>query len=502
KVTISADKNVIRVVVFRGREVLAWGTTQVQESLADQDEAAPEDQGPRERLQNLLKRLGVRRGRVVTDLPLQAPLMRYLELPKMRRRYLDQAVASEILETIPFSQEEVDLTWEVRSEGEDQEVLAVALSKEVVDEQVQLLAGSGIRPKAAYSKAVALAHAAGVSDGIVLHIEQSHAAFVLVHQGMPRSVYQVELDGNFTTPEEQVEALSRAVEEVAGYGQTIGSENGIQPLPVVLTGQVTEDNLLVQLLRQAIKREVLPLATPLVYPEHFSPNEYAVNLGLALADQAKSKTRLRDAKAGLATLNLLPARHLPRPLPIRPIAAFVGLALLGIVAFNLGDQVDATSAEADTLSRRMSGMQRQERQLRITLATRMSVEEDIQSLVQLGEALESSLANIQSDLQGQLVQMEMITRDGLPPTTSLSSLLHQGGQFTLSGTASSYEEVLQYIDNLRTSGLFAEVRLLETAESGSEAIDPITGEPGTQIASFQAKITTAFAQGQDDAASQ
>ncbi|MFQ5934316.1 MAG: hypothetical protein ACE5KI_06710, partial [Dehalococcoidia bacterium] len=36
KVTLSIDKGIIRAVVFRGREVSAWGTIQAEESTAEE----------------------------------------------------------------------------------------------------------------------------------------------------------------------------------------------------------------------------------------------------------------------------------------------------------------------------------------------------------------------------------------------------------------------------------------------------------------------------------
>ena len=101
RVTVSLDRDIIRVVVFRGREVLAWGTTQAKELVTGEEDSDLQEEGQANRLRTLLRHLGVRRGRVVTDLPLHTPLMRHLQLPKMRRRYVERVVISEVLAGIP-----------------------------------------------------------------------------------------------------------------------------------------------------------------------------------------------------------------------------------------------------------------------------------------------------------------------------------------------------------------------------------------------------------------
>ena len=292
KITISLDKDVIRVVVFRGRKVLAWGTAQMGDSDTDeeqdqeQDIVSRESEPAAERLSALLRHLGVQRGRVVADLPLHAPLMRHLQLPKMRRRFRDDVVKSEVMETIPFSEEQVDLAWEARSNGQGHDVFAIAVSKSEMASQIRVLEDAGLRPRAAYAKATALAHAANITDGIMVHVGPFHAAFVLVHQSVPRVVHEVELGDKYSTPEEQAEVIAKTIKEVAGFAQTLDSAEQSQYLPVVLTGQVAKDGPLAQELQQALQIEMLTIAPPFVYPEHFPPSEYAANIGLALADEA------------------------------------------------------------------------------------------------------------------------------------------------------------------------------------------------------------------------
>ena len=101
-------------------------------------------------------------------------------------------IVSEVLETIPFEREEVDISWQLRQDSEGQEVFAIAVPKGHLDSHVQLVREADLSPSAAYVKGAALTFAVGIQDVIVVHIEQERVATVLVRQCTPRVVHQQE----------------------------------------------------------------------------------------------------------------------------------------------------------------------------------------------------------------------------------------------------------------------------------------------------------------------
>jgi Tfp pilus assembly PilM family ATPase len=167
------------VVVFKGKAVVAWNSMPQAEaaSPAEHNDTLPSDEKSnasrlqdvlsglgiqsRGRLWGLLNKMGIRQGRVVMDLSLYTTLMRRLRIPKVRGRYLQPVVTSEVLDSIPFDEDEVDLTWTLERNDEEQSVFAIALPKQRVDSQVSLVKEAGLIPAAAYSKAAALALASG-----------------------------------------------------------------------------------------------------------------------------------------------------------------------------------------------------------------------------------------------------------------------------------------------------------------------------------------------------
>ena len=486
RVTISLGPDAMRVVVSKGREIIAWGSVQVETPALVGDEPGEK---PAERLKALLADLGAGRGRVITDLPLNAALTRHMQLPKMRRRYIEQVVLSELQETTPFALDEMDLTWQARNNGTDHDILAVASSRETVDNHVRAMAEAGVRASVVFSKATAFAHAAGVSDAIVANIGASQAEIVLISGWVPQAVYEERHVGDAgATHKEKAEHIVRAVEEVASYAQGLDTTDSAHDLPVLLTGEIPDDGPLADEIRQALHREIITMAPPLVYPEHFPPGEYATNVGLILAEEVWRRTRGKTTAYEAPALNLLPERHLSKPLPAKQAAVFIGMLLLGAVAFQVSDRVDAVSAEQATLSERLSRLKGQERSQRLLSGTAQATESQIRAAASLTENLEAHLSSFNDELDVTLERLDLLTRTAIPPGVSVASFGQDGQGYGFGGLAPTVEAAIQYMKNLRESGLFGRAMLHQvTISDVSDASLGPDGEPASPI-TFQASV--------------
>ena len=495
QVSISVDADTVRVVVSKGQEILAWGSVLV----ADAPQVDEETGDPWEvRLKALLADLGARRGRVITDIPFNAPLMRHLELPKMRRRYVESVVMSEMEDTVPFSLDQVDLVWQSRSNGADHDIMAVATSSEAVDAHMSELARAGVRAKAMFPKATAWAHASGVSDGIIVNIGRTRAAFVLVSRWVPVVVYEAHFGDPDATDEQKAEQVSRAVEEVAGYAQGLDSGDR-QPLHVLLTGDLADDAPLADEIRRALRREVLTMAPPLIYPQEFRPSEYATNVGLILAEQVWRKTRGKTTVYEAPALNLLPPRHQPRPIPTKQAAVFAGLLLLGAVAFSVGDRVDAVSNEQATLSGRLTELRGEERTSRLLGSRAQATEAQIGAAIALTESLEADLSAFDGELDTSLERLDVLSRGAMPAGVKVAGFGAQEDGYGFGGTAPAVEDAIQYMKNLRESGLYgtAQLHQVSIADDREASVVLEDGEVANSV-SFQASAQFVEAESEEE----
>ena len=491
--TLSMENGIIRVVVFKGREVLAWGVADPADDSSAGDGAGSHSMEADEevsRLQPLFEELQARRARLVTDLPLYTPLIRHLNLPEVDSKYLDSVVDSEISETIPFSRSEVDVKWQVVQEaegGEDEEdyeeenmaqrVMAIAVRREVVDDHVERLREAGKGPLATYSQATALGLAAGIPRGMVVHLGPVQTAIVLVLEGRAKAVHRVVTAGGGGSVEDRAEALARAVEQMEGYDQTLTDGGDGGGLPLVVTGQVPADGSLERELRTLLQREVLAPAPEIDYPEDFPVAEFASNVGLGVYDRDRPKFWQLAARQAAASLNLLSERHIPTPVPFAAIATFLVLALFAVTAFNLTPRVSAVTEEADAAAATLIDLEEESAGYNIRKGVAKRLDREARQARQYTLAMESYLNVLSADidsLEGWINSIEVIIFQTRPENVEVSDFKPSGDNFELTGTAPTLDDAIRYTTNIRESGLFINVRVRQVGLGGRAL--PSSGE--------------------------
>ena len=499
-VTLSVEKDVVRVVVFRGKKITSWGTAPLSWAPGELEAAGhPEPEIEKPPLHGLLEDLGVRtggsrrgllnqagirRGRVVMDFSLYTTLMRHLQVPKVTGRYLEPMVVSEILEAIPFDKKEVDISWHLVKSQDDPSVFAVTLPKNRVDSQVRLLRDSGLIPAAAYSKANVLALAAGVPDALVVHLEPTQAAIVLVSAGEPQVVHQVDLAEATSGPEEQGEAIARAVDQVAGYHQSFDPRVRNAQLPVILTGENSaESNPVVQILKQNLECEVRPFVSPIECPAGFPIEQYATNIGLLLADRGQPQRRENEQNQKAPALDLLPKRHQPIPLPTFQTAVFVILFLLALHPFDLTEWVQDQKHQTAAITLDLGNLKRQEKKHDVVLANHQQSQSGYDLAQEETFELENRMAEWRESLDTLLYRLDIITQQSKPETVSLIAVSPSDLDFVVMGGARSYSEALRYAANLRSYDVFEDARMVQIQGADGGEADELS------FVSFQIKVT-------------
>ena len=499
-ITLSVEKDVIRVVVFKGKEITSWGTAPLSWTTGELEAAnhpEPEKEKPPlhglldelgirtgGRLRGLLDQAGVRRGRVVMDFSLYTTLMRHLQVPKVNGRYLNPMIVSEVLDAIPFDKKEVDISWRLVKGQTEQSVFAVTLPKDRVDSQVQLVRDSGLFPAAAYSKANVLALASGIPNAIVVHLEQTQTAIVLVSNGDPEVVHQLHFAESSSGPEEQGEAIARAVDQVAGYHQSFDPRVRSAQLTVILTGEHSaESNPVVKNLRRSLTWEVRAFTPSIECPEGFPIEEYATNVGLLLADRLQPQQQNDDPKQKAPALDLLPKRHRPTPLPTLQAAVFVTLFLLALHPFDLADWIQEQELQKQVVSRELRDLQRQEKKHNVVLVDHQQSQSGYESAREQTMELQNRVAESSGSVETLLTRLDIITDRAKPDNVSLIAVAPSGDDLSIMGAAQSYAEALRYAANLRSYDLFEGARMVQLqGEDGRE-----DGE-GSYV-SFQIKVT-------------
>ena len=466
-VTISMGQREIRVVVFQGRRVVSWGTGVFEDGeVATSSEADERQNRQLGCLSRLLKSLGVRRGRVVADIPFHSAIVRQFQLPATGKRYLDQVIAAEVQDRTPFSPSEVDHRWRARGNGAGYDVVSVSVPKGTIDDHVRMLTRAGARPHVVCSKAMALVHAAGVQDAVLVHGEGAQVAIVLVRNKVPVVMKMVNLV-NGSNAAAQARLVSTAVEETASYEQQPTDENDNDRLPVMLSGQECADRAWVEAVRQSTHREVIPFESSLEHPPYFFPWEYAANLGLALAGRTERGAWRKARRDGTPPSNLLSKRHSPTGFPVWSVGLFLAFVMLAVAAPAAKTQLDEKTVVQNELSAQLARLERVERQQRLALNSERAGLQEAEAEAQFAELLASRLIGLRQESEALQNQLDTLTRGALPVNVALTGLSLEGRDFHLTGTAPTYLDSLQYTAALRDTGLFADVSLGEASASGS-----------------------------------
>ena len=461
-VAIDIEGHFIRVVAVRGRQVIAWGTA----ICADEEHSQGMDQA--DQLRVLLQQLPInRRRRLITSLPIHSSLMRTFEMPTMRRKYIEPVIHSEVIETIPFAVDEADIAWHYRHVVAGHEAYVTAVSKDTIDRHVNMLKTGRGKPVAAYSKAAALAFAIGLQDVVVVDLNLDSASIVLVKEWIPTVIRQVNLVDMEAAVEKRAEALAMAIEQVVSSEKRLGD---VAEIPVTTTGYLSGDEKLIEALKETLSFQLIENTPALQFPEHFPAREYASPLGLVIADKRRAKPGRKLSGRKAASINLLPERHLPRPMPVVPAAIFFILLLFSYVAFGITNQVNAVESENATRLAQVTRLENQARINRILLAQEAATTNRVQALIQERAATESSLAIFENSNAELLARLETTTTTARASDVQVSDITLRPEGFLLAGRASSFSGLFQYTSGLRDSDVFENVKILRVETSGGEGL--------------------------------
>ncbi|MBU2009538.1 MAG: pilus assembly protein PilM [Chloroflexi bacterium] len=482
-VTLNIETDSVRVVVCQGRRVRRWGTVPlesglVREGLLTQPEAVGQA------VKHLLSSLRVNGDRVVAGLSGFHAVSRVFTLPQIPRKLLEKAVIQEAQVAMPFSLEEAYLSWQTFAPSNGhQQVFALGIPRELLDAEVKALSQAGVSLRSMGLKPMALARAVNKKDAIIVNIEPDSLEITLVLETAPQVIRSLPLRADGQGQKVDTEQVAEEVERTLKFYESGHQDTPLQAaLPLVLTGQLSQDEALARDLAERLDRPVEPFAPPIRYPSHFPLAYYAVNIGLALTPSLLARDKVLN-------LNILPAAYRPKGPPLKQMAFVGGLAVAFGLLYPLYQVTTAALAETRRLESQAAqagsqiDLRRLEQKgsaalmasLKAKQAKQVNMEEQLASLVQgkrqfpaiLDTAVHRTLpagATITqlTQKQADLVKKEVITPPPAPkgaPAAAKTTITRTTRQLDLSlkGKADSYDTALLYVENLKASGAFSRV---------------------------------------------
>jgi Tfp pilus assembly protein PilN len=215
------------------------------------------------------------------------------------------------------------------------------------------------------------------------------------------------------------------------------------------------------------------LPSPVESPEGFDPNEFIVNIGLALKELLPEKG---EANFSLVNLNTMPEIYLPKPVRLPNVFVQIGIGIGVILILFMGYLVYNKSSHINVLRSELEPVDSLIAQETAKIAT---LQEQVEQITPQITALEAttgifdttfnSLEEVREKVDADLSQITSV----LPSSIDLTGVNHNIDTVTVKGVSPTEASIFRYARDLRSSDRFSVV-IISSIEAVEEE-EEITG---------------------------
>jgi hypothetical protein len=196
---------------------------------------------------------------------------------------------------------------------------------------------------------------------------------------------------------------------------------------------------------------VSPLPSPVESPEGFNPNEFMINIGLALKELQPVK---EEANFSLVNFNALPEVYVPPGFSMTRVLVPVGfgigiglIILLAILSQNNRADIERLRSDVPVAETTVNQRQLEIAALRAQIGSTGAIADELNNRI---VTMERGNAIIDQDLH----EIVTLAEDN---NVGLGSVNHASRSVTVNGAASSEGKIFRYARDLRAGGRFSEV---------------------------------------------
>jgi type IV pilus assembly protein PilM len=443
----------VNLLVMNGRQIKKWASLPLEPGLVNQglivDEAQVAD-----KVKQLFKETKTTANKVITALSGHDSLYRIITLPELPDAILPEAVKREARRAIPTPLEEVYFSYQrlpSPTRGESH-IFLVTYPRNLVDALVRTLHQAGVRPYIMDLATLALCRIPNEPQAIIVNARLEHLDVMVIADRLPQVIRRLSLPGEAESLEERLPLIAEEFKRTVAFYNSSHMEKPLDAtVPVFVCGDLAETQEVWPSVVSGAGYPVSPLPSPVELPEGFKPNEFLVNIGLALKELLTEK---EGANFSIVNFNALPQVYVPPGFSIArvlvPVGIVVGIGLIIVgVIF-----VQYNRAHTETL--------------RSQLALAQSSVIQKQNSVAILDTQVGSLEATASELDSRSTTMEReraVFYDDLTQIVTLAANkvtlgninYGGGGAVTVNGKASNTDNIFSYARDLRASGRFSEV---------------------------------------------
>lgn len=469
--TLYIDDSSLRLMVIQGKRIKEWAESPLEPGLVENN-VVIEEAEVAAKIKQLFKIQKVKTTKVIVGVSGLHCLTRPITLPQLPKTMLAEAVRREASRALPVPLEELYISWQTipAPEGKTQ-VFLVAIPCKMADALLKALHQAGLKPSFMNLKPLLLARTIKEATAVIVDVQTIEFDIVIMAEGIPQPIRTISFASEALSWQEKSAVIKNELDRTISFYNSNNPENPLtSSVPIFASGELANEPELCQSLSGELGYPVLPLPSPLEYPEGLDPSHYMANIGLAFQELSVGK----DAGPTVVSLNILPAPYQPKPISLTNILALSGAAVAAGLLVFLVLLVQNTSADIASIR---SQLNTTDVLLQLKVAQRQKLTGNIAELEKKIAELETPRDSITAALGGLEKQSAGINRDlevtilSLPGTMSLSSIGHITSILAISGRAQSERDILLYLQKLDASGRFGDITITDMTKVKDEGIN-------------------------------
>jgi type IV pilus assembly protein PilM len=439
----------IDLLVMTGLRVEKWSSLPLEPGLVSQGLIVDEDQVA-DKIKQIFKEAGAQTSKVITAISGHDSIHRVITLPELPEAILPEAVKREAKRTIPTPLEDVYFSYQrIPSPKGENRVFLAAFPRNLVDALAKTLRRAGVSPHVLDLAPLALCRVPNEPRAIIVNARLDHLDVMVIADRLPQVIRRLSLPTETGSLEENVPLIAEEFNRTVAFYNSSHMEKPLDStVPVFFCGDLAEEPETWQsVVGSKSGYSVSTLPSPVEPPEGFNPNEFMVNIGLALKELLAEK---EEANFSIVNFNALPEAYLPEHVSIARILVPVGIVVgIGLIIFGI-IFVQNNRAYTDELRSELAIAQSNAAQQQAQIA---SLKAEVGPLEATANELNSRVSIMGRGRAAVHEDLDEIVRLA-GEKISLQSVNHKGSSITVTGLASNEDSIFSYARDLENSGRF------------------------------------------------
>lgn len=404
---------------------------------------------------------------------------RIAKFPHIKQSVLKDSVQHFMRKEIAMPIEQMCLSWSVMAESADEvELLILGIDQKIVDSITETMREAKIKYWNLDLKSLALARAASMDSVIVISVESDCYDIVIVDKGSISTMHTVTVEEDSRDDEERSKQILIETSKAITYDTKKRGNPPEKKIPLLLTGELSQDKDLRDLIQTELGHTVGLLTTSLKLQADFPIHLYSTNIGLALRSSVLKNFELPLAYTSTyndVDLDIVSGSYASKPKRVSSTYLLVPILIsivFGIVLPIYGARVEhrienlRLQNELAIVDLQIYQQTQQEKlnedKLRETENRITEVNGQVDSLRKVYKQMFGAQGNIAANLRKVV--------NALPGQSYFSNITHSPGEITIKGSSEDAFQALDYIKNLEQEGYYPGTRIQYIGDASSDNI--------------------------------